>query len=74
MDNNPNFWDELFLLKINSVFLERCILLTSEEQFLALKDSLNLIFVHSSIILKESNLVRNQNILQVKKKILFSFF
>jgi hypothetical protein len=35
--HNEHFWEELFLLKVNTAFLERCIILTSEDQLLALK-------------------------------------
>lgn len=34
---NVNFWDELFLLKVNAVFLDRCISSLSEEQLMSLK-------------------------------------
>ncbi len=35
--DNPYFWDELFLLKVNAPFLDACIKEASEEQCLALK-------------------------------------
>jgi hypothetical protein len=34
---NPSFWDELFLLKVNKNFFERCIAFTTEEQLILLK-------------------------------------
>lgn len=34
---DPRFWEEVFLLRVNAAFLERCILLTSEEQLLQIK-------------------------------------
>jgi hypothetical protein len=37
--NNPHFWEELLLLKVNAVFLETLVTQTSEEQLLALKVS-----------------------------------
>jgi hypothetical protein len=46
------------LLKVNIKFLDRCFLLTSEEQLLALKDSFNLIFAHCLDAMKDHNLIR----------------
>eukprot|EP01133_Synstelium_polycarpum_P007882 gene7882-9253_t len=36
-ENQPSFWEQLFLIKVNVPFLERCIILTSEDHLLALK-------------------------------------
>lgn len=35
--NQPEFWDELLLLKVNANFLTLCITHTSEEDLLKLK-------------------------------------
>ncbi|KAK9508977.1 hypothetical protein O3M35_006403 [Rhynocoris fuscipes] len=42
---NPNFWDELFLLKPKVVHLENEILRLNEEQLLAAKENINALFV-----------------------------
>jgi len=52
------FWEELFLLKVNIKFLDRCFLLTGEEQLLALKSTFNLIFHHCLLALKDDNIIR----------------
>jgi hypothetical protein len=35
--DNPHFWEELLLLKVNAVFLETCVKDTTEDQLLVLK-------------------------------------
>lgn len=34
---NPNFWSEVLLLKVNIPFLERCVILTAEDQLVTLQ-------------------------------------
>ena len=63
--NNNNFWDELFLLKVNVAFLERCIQLTGEEQLMLLKDRINDIVSHAVSTLQDSNTIRVKHALQV---------
>lgn len=36
---HEEFWDEVFLLKVNAAYLERCLLLTTEHLLLPLKVS-----------------------------------
>lgn len=36
-EKNPTFWDELFLLRVNASFLERCVILTGEESLLRIR-------------------------------------
>jgi len=54
----PSFWDELFLLKVNISYLERCIELTNEEQLFALKDNINAIIANCCLMLSATNKVR----------------
>ncbi|KJE93802.1 hypothetical protein CAOG_04545 [Capsaspora owczarzaki ATCC 30864] len=61
---SPHFWDELFLLKVNAVFLDRCITSLSEEQLMSLKDITNLIVCSAISALRDDNAIRVANALQ----------
>eukprot|EP01114_Cavostelium_apophysatum_P007878 TRINITY_DN2008_c0_g1_i1.p1 TRINITY_DN2008_c0_g1~~TRINITY_DN2008_c0_g1_i1.p1 ORF type:complete len:671 (+),score=159.93 TRINITY_DN2008_c0_g1_i1:184-2196(+) len=71
---NPNFWKELFLLKVNIPYLERCIVLTSEEQLLILKDNMNLIFISCCEILDDDNKIRVAHAMETLSIFLKSIF
>lgn len=60
-----HFWDELFLLRINSVFLENCILLSSEEELMNLTKILHVIFQACLDTLLDDSHIRRTNALQV---------
>lgn len=60
---NANFWEELFLLKVNTVFIESEIEKLSGESLLSLKENVNLLFYHAVEILKQDNPVRTVNAL-----------
>eukprot|EP01132_Coremiostelium_polycephalum_P009195 gene9195-11270_t len=70
----PNFWDQLFLIKVNIPFLERCIILTSEDHLLALKPNINRIFTKCCEWLKDNNTVRLSHILETLSILLKSIF
>lgn len=68
----PGFWDELLLLRVNAQYLEvhlvalaspahlrqRCVMLSSEEQLLGLRDHLHIIFSACLIALRDENRFR----------------
>ncbi|XP_041371121.1 armadillo-like helical domain-containing protein 3 [Gigantopelta aegis] len=58
---NANFWQELFLLKVNTNFLENEIEKLSGEGLISLKDNLNLLFYKAVEALKEDNPIRTVN-------------
>ncbi|CAL1538799.1 unnamed protein product [Lymnaea stagnalis] len=60
---NPNFWDELFLLKVNTQFIESEMDKLTGESLLELKENLNLIFYRATQALKEDNNIRRINAL-----------
>ena len=72
--DSPTFWDELFLLKVNYTFLERCVQLTSEEQLLLLKDNVSLIFRQCCYSIKDFNLVRVKHSLETLSILLKCIF
>ncbi|XP_076467026.1 armadillo-like helical domain-containing protein 3 [Babylonia areolata] len=63
---NPNFWDELFLLKVicEHKFLENEIEKLNGEGLLNLKDNFNLLFFRATECLKQDNPIRVVNALQ----------
>lgn len=61
---NPNFWDELFLLKVNTTFLESEIEKLSGEGLMSLKDNFNMLFFRATECLKQENPIREVNALQ----------
>ncbi|GFS10796.1 UPF0668 protein C10orf76 homolog [Elysia marginata] len=61
--SNPNFWDELFLLKANTQFIESEIDKLSGESLNNLKDNFNLLFYRASQALTGDNNIRKINAL-----------
>ncbi len=59
-----DFWDEVFLLKVNAAFLERCIVLTSEEGLLGLAKSLHLLLSQCVRAVADSNPIRTVHALE----------
>ena len=57
-NSSPQFWEELFLLKVNLSFLERCFVLTIEEKLLEMKLIFNKIFYHSVKFLQDKNHIK----------------
>eukprot|EP00048_Salpingoeca_helianthica_P018162 m.241064 g.241064 ORF g.241064 m.241064 type:complete len:657 (-) comp23915_c0_seq1:59-2029(-) len=68
------FWQELFLLKVKSEFLEKQIAAIPEEQLLAQKDSINTIFGVFARYLKDENDIRVANVLQTMAVLLAAIF
>ncbi|KAK3589740.1 hypothetical protein CHS0354_021061 [Potamilus streckersoni] len=60
---NANFWEELFLLKVNMEFIESECEKLNGESLLALKDNFNLLFDKAVAALKEDNRIRIVNAL-----------
>ncbi|KAL4232385.1 hypothetical protein ACF0H5_009953 [Mactra antiquata] len=60
---NPNFWDELFLLRVNTTFIETECEKLSGEGLMSLKDNFNLMFLKSVETLKQDNHIRTVNAL-----------
>ncbi|PVD29992.1 hypothetical protein C0Q70_09253 [Pomacea canaliculata] len=61
---NPNFWDELFLLRVNTGFIENEIEKLNGESLLSLKDNFNLLFFRATDCLKQDHPIRVANALQ----------
>ncbi|XP_064601985.1 LOW QUALITY PROTEIN: armadillo-like helical domain-containing protein 3 [Liolophura sinensis] len=61
---NPNFWDELFLLKVNNAYLDKEFDKLSGEGLLSLKENFNLLFYKSVEYLKQDSPIRVFNALQ----------
>ncbi|KAG0265978.1 hypothetical protein DFQ27_000228 [Actinomortierella ambigua] len=45
--DSEKFWDELFLIKVNTVYLSSSLRQMNEDQLLAIKDEINSIFLHA---------------------------
>lgn len=52
------FWDEVFLLKVNGAFLERCIVLTSEDALLGLSGTLHTLLSQCTRAVADANEIR----------------
>ncbi|XP_076345414.1 armadillo-like helical domain-containing protein 3 isoform X2 [Tachypleus tridentatus] len=61
---NPNFWDELFLLRVNVDFIEGEFERMNSEELIRLKDPVNSLFYHSVCALKADHQIRIVNALQ----------
>lgn len=61
---NPNFWDEFFLLKANTTFIENEFDKLTAEQLVGLKENINDLFFKCTEVLKQGNLIRVVNALQ----------
>ncbi|KAJ8025947.1 Armadillo-like helical domain-containing protein 3 [Holothuria leucospilota] len=61
---NPNFWDEFFLLKANVKYIEGELANLSSEQLFKLKETINNLFYHSVVCLKDEYPIRIINALQ----------
>ncbi|EGC34221.1 hypothetical protein DICPUDRAFT_153625 [Dictyostelium purpureum] len=73
-EGQPIFWEQLFLIKVNIPFLERCIILTSEDHLLALKPNINKIFTQCCHWLKDPNPLRLAHIIETLSILLKSIF
>jgi hypothetical protein len=73
-EGNPNFWDEVLLLKVNFSFLERCIILTSEDQLVALKDNIKKIFFNCMKGISDANIYRSAHALETLAVLMRSIF
>ncbi|XP_071828309.1 armadillo-like helical domain-containing protein 3 [Apostichopus japonicus] len=62
--DNPNFWDEFFLLKANVKYIESELGNLSTEKLFKLKETINNIFYHSILCLKDEYPIRIINSLQ----------
>ncbi|ESO97238.1 hypothetical protein LOTGIDRAFT_239162 [Lottia gigantea] len=61
---NANFWDEMFLLKVNTGFIENEIDKLSGEGLVNLKENFNLLFYKAVENLRYDNHIRTVNALQ----------
>ncbi|CAG8673498.1 16451_t:CDS:10, partial [Acaulospora colombiana] len=61
---SPNFWSELFLLRVNSAYLTKLIAETSQEKLLTIKNNISKIFLKSIEALKEENSKRRMNAIE----------
>jgi len=71
---DPKFWEQLFLLKVNIPFLERCIILSSEDRLLVLKSRINTIFTQCCNWLKSSDATRLTHIIEIMSVLLKNIF
>ncbi|XP_037282600.2 armadillo-like helical domain-containing protein 3 [Rhipicephalus microplus] len=62
--NNQNFWDELFLLKVNVNFIQQQFDNLSGEDLVRLKDTINSLFYHCVQALRSDHRIRVVNALQ----------
>jgi hypothetical protein len=72
--DNPHFWEELLLLKVNAVFLETCVKDTTEDQLLVLKANVSLIFENCVRMLHDGTKIRVLHALQTLQILLRGLF
>ncbi|RIA97875.1 hypothetical protein C1645_751412 [Glomus cerebriforme] len=60
----PNFWSELFLLKVNATYLTKCLSEISQDQLLAIKNNIGKLFLKSIEAMKEENSQRKINAME----------
>ncbi|XP_074640845.1 armadillo-like helical domain-containing protein 3 [Tubulanus polymorphus] len=63
-DGNVNFWDELFLLRVNSQYIESEFEKLDGAQLITLKDNINVLFFHCVKIFKTDHPIRIVNAAQ----------
>uniref|UniRef100_A0A672KZ17 UPF0668 protein C10orf76 homolog n=1 Tax=Sinocyclocheilus grahami TaxID=75366 RepID=A0A672KZ17_SINGR len=69
--NNPRFWDELFLMKVNLEYLEGKLESLDGDEVVKIKDNINSLFHHCVQALTEEHQIKVVNALQVKSCFLF---
>ncbi|KAF0504530.1 DUF1741-domain-containing protein [Gigaspora margarita] len=60
----PHFWNELFLLKVNSAYLTRCLAEISQDQLLTIKGNINKIFLNAIEMMKDETTKRKINAIE----------
>ncbi|GET00373.1 UPF0668 protein C10orf76 homolog [Rhizophagus clarus] len=60
----PNFWSELFLLKVNATYLTKCLTEISQDKLLAIKNNIGKLFLKSIEAMKEENTQRKINAME----------
>ncbi|CAB4429276.1 unnamed protein product [Rhizophagus irregularis] len=60
----PNFWSELFLLKVNATYLMKCLSEISQDKLLAIKNNIGKLFLKSIEAMKEENTQRKINAME----------
>uniref|UniRef100_A0A671S946 UPF0668 protein C10orf76 homolog n=1 Tax=Sinocyclocheilus anshuiensis TaxID=1608454 RepID=A0A671S946_9TELE len=70
--NNPRFWDELFLMKVNLEYLEGKLESLDGDEVVKIKDNVNSLFHHCVQALAEEHQIKVVNALQVKSCFLFN--
>ncbi|PKY55848.1 hypothetical protein RhiirA4_410828, partial [Rhizophagus irregularis] len=60
----PNFWSELFLLKVNATYLTKCLSEISQDKLLAIKNNIGKLFLKSIEAMKEENTQRKINAME----------
>ncbi|EDO48716.1 predicted protein [Nematostella vectensis] len=63
-EGNPNFWHELFLMKVNAVYLEDRIAQMTLEEIMAVKENINQLFAQCCIALHGDHQIKLVNALQ----------
>ncbi|XP_029195478.1 armadillo-like helical domain-containing protein 3 [Acropora muricata] len=61
---SPNFWHEFFLMRVNAVYLEKCIDKLGEEELMDVKENINLLFSQCCIALRGDHQIKLVNSLQ----------
>ncbi|GAM27644.1 hypothetical protein SAMD00019534_108200 [Acytostelium subglobosum LB1] len=72
--DQQSFWEQLFLIKVNAPFLERCLNLVSDDHLQHLRPNINLIFTQCCQAIKHSDSTRISHILETLYTILKCIF